>query len=31
MNVGMMLQIFLSIFPVGIYQFWLSVNNDRNP
>eukprot|EP00439_Symbiodinium_sp_Y106_P055001 s209_g7.t1 len=28
MNVGMMLQIFLSIFPVGIYQFWLSVNND---
>jgi nitric oxide reductase subunit B len=28
MNVGMVLQIFLSIFPIGLYQFWLSVSND---
>lgn len=28
MNLGMVLQIFLSIFPIGIYQFWLSVAND---
>ncbi|CAE7616355.1 norB, partial [Symbiodinium pilosum] len=28
MNLGMVLQIFLSIFPIGIYQFWLSVVND---
>jgi len=28
MNWGMVLQIFVSIFPIGIYQFWLSVTQD---
>lgn len=28
MNVGMVLQIFISIFPLGIYQFWLAVKYD---
>jgi nitric oxide reductase subunit B len=28
MNLGMFLQIFASIFPIGIYQFWLSVAHD---
>jgi len=28
MNVGMVLQIFLSIFPIGLYQFKLAVNYD---
>jgi len=28
MNLGMVLQIFISIFPLGIYQFTLAVNND---
>jgi len=26
MNLGMVLQIFLSIFPIGLYQFWLAVD-----
>jgi len=28
MNVGMVLQILLSIFPIGLYQFWTAVNSD---
>eukprot|EP00448_Togula_jolla_P030516 CAMPEP_0170628566 /NCGR_PEP_ID=MMETSP0224-20130122/32763_1 /TAXON_ID=285029 /ORGANISM="Togula jolla, Strain CCCM 725" /LENGTH=770 /DNA_ID=CAMNT_0010956021 /DNA_START=1 /DNA_END=2313 /DNA_ORIENTATION=- len=28
MNVGMVLQIFLSLFPIGLYQFWVAVNYD---
>merc|ERR1712232_419342 len=28
MNLGMILQIFVSIFPLGIYQFWLAVSQD---